>query len=114
MQGSPRTLLLALVVCLSHVAAKSAALSEALVTKHGVLKPLTAFVQGANTPPDIKAASLNASAQVGAGPTCIRFSNAHSSCFYPWALCLLDNSVRAFVSELCLCVSVLKTCCTSA
>ncbi|KAF5832981.1 flagellar associated protein [Dunaliella salina] len=63
-QGSPRTLLLALVVCLSHVAAKSAALSEALVTKHGALKPLTAFVQGANTPPDIKAASLNASAQI--------------------------------------------------
>eukprot|EP00967_Tisochrysis_lutea_P105518 scaffold160953_cov20-Tisochrysis_lutea.AAC.1 len=64
LSGSPRTLLLALVVCLSHVAAKSAALSEALVTKHGVLKPLTAFVQGANTPPDIKAASLNASAQL--------------------------------------------------
>lgn len=64
LKGSPRTLLLALVVCLSHVAAKSCALAEALVSKHSVLNPLSAFIQGANTPPDIKAASLNACAQV--------------------------------------------------
>lgn len=63
-QGSPRTLLLALVVCLSHVAAKSPVLAEALIMKHAVLGPLTAFIMGANTPPDLKSASLNACAQV--------------------------------------------------
>lgn len=75
-QGSPRTLLLALVVCLSHVSAKSDKLAEALITKHSVLTPLTAFIQSANTPPDLKAASLNASAQVcvGCAASCFFFN----------------------------------------
>lgn len=62
-QGSPHTLTRALVICLSHVAAGGQALAEALL-RHKVLDPFTAMVRGANTPPDIKAAALNALAQV--------------------------------------------------
>lgn len=64
-QDSPHSLLLALVLCVANIAAGSPALAEAVV-KHKALTPFTAMVRGANTPPDIKAAALNALAQVGA------------------------------------------------
>jgi len=61
--GSPHTLLRSLVLSLSHVAAGGPKLAEALL-RHKVLEPFTAMVRGANTPPDIKAAALNALAQI--------------------------------------------------